>query len=181
MDDGPPVSGAVEVASEAEVDAAVDRMARSLQDTIASADCVLIGIMLGGLVPLARLAQRLNGDFLLDYCQVSRYRGGTRGGEIEWLRAPRENVSGRTVVLVDDIYDEGVTLDFVTEACFQQGAAQVVRAVLVRKKHDRVVGTRPPDVVGLEVDDRYVFGCGMDYRHRWRHLRSIYALEPGST
>lgn len=180
MDDGPPVPGAVEVASEAQVDSAIERMATALQDTIASADCVLVGIMLGGLMPLARLAQRLDGDFLLDYCQVSRYRGGTRGGDIEWMRAPRENLSGRTIVLVDDIYDEGVTLDFVTEACFQHGAAQVLRAVLVRKIHDRAVGTRPPDVIGLDVDDRYVFGCGMDYRHRWRHLRSIYALEPDS-
>ena len=180
MGDDPPVPGAVEVASEVQVDRAIKRMAAAVQGTIASADCVLLGIMLGGLVPLARVVQHLDGDFLLDYCQVSRYRGGTRGGDIEWLRAPRENLSGRTVVLVDDIYDEGVTLDFVTEACFGCGAAQVARAVLVRKVHDRVVGTRPPDIVGLEVDDRYVFGCGMDYRHRWRHLRSLWALEPDS-
>ena len=176
MDEIPPVAGAQRLASQVQVDAAYARMSGEIQLVVSSEDCVLVGIMLGGLLPLARIAEQLDGDFLLDYCQVSRYRGGTRGGELEWLRAPRENLAGRTVVLIDDIYDEGVTLDFVSRACAEAGAGRVLSAVLVRKRHDRATGTGPPDVVGLEVDDRYVFGCGMDYRHRWRHLRAIYAL-----
>jgi len=164
------------VATAAEVDAAYARLAAALQPTIASSDCVLIGIMLGGLLPVARLASMLSGDFALDYCQVSRYRGATRGGDLEWLQPPRLPLAGRTVLLVDDIFDEGVTLDYVGRACRELGAAQVETTVLVRKRHERVCVDSRPDHVGLEVDDRYVFGCGMDYRHRWRHLPEIYAL-----
>jgi hypoxanthine phosphoribosyltransferase len=164
------------VATEAEVRAAYERIAAALQPEIFAHDCVMLGIMLGGLIPMARLSARLSGDYEMDYCQVSRYRGATRGGDLEWLQAPRTALDGKTVLLVDDIYDEGITLEYVVNACRELGVARIISIVLVRKRHTRVVGTTLPDHVGLEVDDRYVFGCGMDYRHRWRHLPAIYAL-----
>jgi len=167
---------AVVVASEAEVQQAFARLAAGLQPSIDADDCVLLGVMMGGLIPMARLAAMLRGDFAMDYCQISRYRGATHGGELEWLRAPRMGLGGPTVLLVDDTFDEGITLDYAVGACRALGAARVISAVLVRKRHDRAAVETSPDLVGLEVDDRYVFGCGMDYRHRWRHLPEIYAL-----
>jgi hypoxanthine phosphoribosyltransferase len=165
------------VAAKIEVEEAYRRLADGLQPYISDTDCVLLAILLGGLIPAARLASLLTGDFVLDSCQASRYRGTTEGGELEWLQPPRADLKGRTVLLVDDIFDEGATLDFVASACRALGAEQVFSAVLVRKRHGRAVTGVGPDFVGLEVDDRYVFGCGMDYRHRWRHLPAIYALE----
>jgi len=167
---------AVVVATAVDVQCAYDRLAVELQAVIETGDCILLGIMLGGLLPTARLATMLYGDFQLDYCQLSRYRGGERGGEAEWLRAPGLDLRGRTVLLVDDIFDEGVTLEHVTRACREMGAGNIIGTVLVRKRHERVATALRPDHVGLEVDDRYVFGCGMDYRGRWRHLPEIWAL-----
>jgi len=167
---------AVVVATQAEVRQAYDRIAAELQPIVFSADCVLLGIMMGGMVPTVRIAGLLTGDFAMDYCQVSRYRGGLRGGEPEWGQTPRSDLTGRTVLLVDDIFDEGITLECVVGACRDLGAARVISSVLVRKLHDRAAGRSLPDLVGLTVDDRYVFGCGMDYQHRWRHLPAIYAL-----
>ena len=167
---------AVVVATEEDVQRAYERLAAALQALIDVNDCVLLGVMLGGMIPTARLAVLLSGDYLLDYCQVSRYRGAERGGELEWLQAPRANLRDRTVLLVDDIFDEGLTLDYVTHACHELGARAIVSTVLVRKRHNRVATGLRPDHVGLEVDDRYVFGCGMDYRERWRHLPEIWAL-----
>jgi len=167
---------AVLVASETDVRRAYERLAAELQLSIDANDCVLLGVMMGGLIPMARLAALLGGDYALDYCQVSRYRGATRGGELEWLQPPHMPLDGRTVLLVDDIFDEGITLDYVVGACRERGAERVISTVLVRKRHDRVAVATVPDLVGLEVEDRYVFGCGMDYRHRWRHLPEIYAL-----
>lgn len=164
------------VATAAEVQCAYDNLAKALQVSIDADDCVLLGIMLGGMIPTARLAAMLRGDYLLDYCQVSRYRGGEQGGALEWLQPPRAELRDRTVLLVDDIYDEGVTLEFVTQKCSELGARQIISSVLVRKRHTRGVSGLQPDHVGLEVADRYVFGCGMDYRHRWRHLPEIWAL-----
>jgi len=167
---------AVIVADEAQVRQAYERISAELQPIVFSADCVLLGIMMGGLIPTARIASLLSGDFAMDYCQVSRYRGGLRGGALEWLQPPRIELAGRTVLLVDDIFDEGITLEYVVDACRHLGAARVVSTVLVRKRHQRMAGRSLPDLVGLTVDDRYVFGCGMDYQHRWRHLPAIYAL-----
>lgn len=182
VDSGRPATfpNAEVVATEADVQRAYERLAVELQPAIFANDCVLLGVMLGGLIPMARLSTMLNGDFSMDYCQVSRYRGATRGGELEWLQPPRISLAGRAVLLVDDIFDEGITLDFVVDACRGLGAASVTSVVLVRKRHDRVAVAMRPDLVGLEVEDRYVFGCGMDYRHRWRHLTAIYALRDGA-
>lgn len=168
------------VATEADVQHAYEQLAAELQPAIFAEECVLLGVLMGGMLPMARLSGMLSGDFEMDYCQVSRYRGGTRGGELEWVHAPRTDLKGKTVLLIDDIFDEGVTMDYVVRACRDLGAARVVTVALVRKRHDRVVVDTRPDLVGLEVEDRFVFGCGMDYRHRWRHLPAIYALRDGS-
>lgn len=168
---------AVVVATESEVQSAYDRLASALQPIVFADDCVLLGVLMGGLIPMARLSSMLTGDYSMDYCQVTRYRGATRGGDLEWLQAPRTDLRGKTVLLVDDIFDEGVTLEYVARKCGELGARRVITTVLVRKRHDRIRTELRPDLVGLEVDDRYVFGCGMDYRHRWRHLPAIYALK----
>ena len=167
---------AVVVATEAQVRCAYDRLAAALQPVIDDDPCVLLGIMLGGMLPTARLATMLHGDYVLDYCHVSRYRGGEQGGAIKWLQPPRADLKDRTVVLVDDIFDEGVTLEYATRRCLALGAGRVVSTVLVRKRHQRILTRLRPDYCGLEVDDRYVFGCGMDYRDHWRHLKDIWAL-----
>lgn len=168
------------VASKADVAAAYAKIAAGLQPYVDDEDCVLLGVLLGGMIPVTRLAAQLHGDFALDTCQVSRYRGREQGGELQWLQPPRESLKDRTVLIVDDIFDEGLTLDFVVRACKALGCKQVITAVLVEKRHDRVAVDLRPDFVGLAVEDRYVFGCGMDYRHRWRHLSEIFALKEDS-
>ncbi len=167
---------AVVVATADEVGQACARIAAALQPVVDGEDCVLLGILLGGLVPMARVAGMLHGDFIMDYCQVSRYRGGERGGELRWLQPPGADLAARSVLLIDDIFDEGVTLEYVRRECLALGARRVISSVLVRKRHARTATSVRPDHVGLEVDDRYVFGCGMDFRDRWRHLPDIYAL-----
>jgi hypoxanthine phosphoribosyltransferase len=104
---------------------------------------------------------------------LSRWR---QGGELHWILEPKVSLEGKTVLLVDDIYDEGITLANVISALLDRGASHVVSAVLIKKRHDRANVHFSPDIVGLEVDDHYVFGCGMDYQHHWRHLPAIYAL-----
>jgi len=169
-------AGAEELFSAAAVDNAIDAMARAVQAEIDTQDCVLLAVMLGGMIPAARIASRLSGDFLLDYCHVTRYQGQQHGGEPQWLHRPRADLAGRTVLVVDDIYDEGLTLQFVEQACLEKGAARVVTVALTSKRHPRATIGRRPDILGLEVPDRYIFGCGMDLEHGWRHLPAIYAL-----
>ncbi|MCC5795557.1 MAG: hypoxanthine-guanine phosphoribosyltransferase [Chromatiales bacterium] len=160
----------------ASVEVALDRLAGAIQPLVHGGQLTLLGVLMGGLLPLAWLAARLDGGFLLDSCRASRYGDGTRGGVTGLLMPPASPVAGRTVLLVDDIFDEGLTLDFVRRHCLEAGAAHVLSAVLVRKRHDRCQVDWQPDFTGLEVPDGFVFGAGMDWRGQWRHLPDIHLL-----
>jgi hypoxanthine phosphoribosyltransferase len=172
----PPVSGAQRVATAAAVRDAWSRLAAAIQPHVEARPCLLLGVLLGGMVPLVKISELLRGDFLLDYCHVTRYGGGTSGGDVRWISRPRADLRGLTVVLVDDIFDEGHTLSALRAECLDSGAERVLVAVLARKRHGRALPDITPDFVGLDVADEYVFGCGMDYQGRWRHLDEIYAL-----
>lgn len=171
-----PVPGARLVAGRAEVLAAYHRLATCLAPRLSGSDSLLLGILLGGMVPLVQLAARLAADVQVEVCRVGRYGHRTRGGTPQWHAPPPAEVAGRSVVLVDDIFDAGITLEFVADYCHRQGAREVQTLVLVRKRHARPVGGLVPDHVGLEVGDEYVFGCGMDYQGHWRHLDQIWGI-----
>jgi hypoxanthine phosphoribosyltransferase len=163
--------------TEAQVSAGLDRLAADLQPLVDSDDCVLLGVLAGGLYPLIRLGDRLQGDFISEFCHASRYQGGKHGGELEWFREPAPVIRDKTVIIIDDIWDEGITLAAVARRCREGKARDVRTAVLVIKDRPRAAGIAPPDFdAGLVVPDVYVFGCGMDLEGRWRHLPAIYAL-----
>ena len=90
---------------------------------------------------------------------------------------PRLNLQGQDILIVDDIYDVGLTLELIERFCLSRGACSVNSAVLVRKLHDREIAGELPRFIGLDVPDKYVFGCGMDAYEHWRHLDEIRALE----
>jgi hypoxanthine phosphoribosyltransferase len=176
----PAVANADEILSASEIAAGFDLLAAKLQPLVERADCVLLGVLNGGMFPLLRLAERLNGDFLIDYCHATRYAGGTEGQSLTWLERPHVDFSNRTVIVIDDIFDEGTTLQAVMEHCRGTGSARAYSAVMVVKDRQRSAAMPLPDfTTGLCVPDRYVFGCGMDLYGRWRHLGAIYALRGG--
>jgi len=158
---------------------AIERMAEEIRSEYADGEVPLyITVMNGGMPFASQLAFALGErglDLEFDYLHATRYRSGTRGGEIDWIARPRPAVAGQVVLVVDDIFDEGDTLHAILGEIRQQGATAVYSAVLVDKRHDRKVSGLTVDFVGLEVPDRYVFGCGMDYKEYWRNLPAIYA------
>lgn len=168
-----------EVCTREQIGAALDRMAAEVSRDLDGRDPLVLVVMIGGMMPAAWLLQRLALPHQVDYVHATRYRGGTRGAaRIEWRARPRAQIAGRHVLVVDDILDEGHTLAAILEDCRARGAASVRSAVLVKKRHDRCVPGLVPDYVGVEVEDRYVFGCGMDYHEHHRQLPAVYALAP---
>ena len=155
---------------------ALDRMAAEITECMAKANPIVLAVMTGGLIPAVWLQGRFGFLHQLDYVHVSRYVGKTTGGEVVWLGGPRLDLQGRSVLVVDDILDEGLTLEAIIERCRKKGASEVKSAVLVRKRHKRCVEGLVADFVGLEVEDKYVFGCGMDYHEHFRHLNEVYAV-----
>ena len=160
----------------AAVQAILDRMAGDITAALADSLPIILCVMNGGIIMTGHLLTRLAFPLEIDYLQATRYQGATRGAEVAWLCKPRLSLVGRTVLVVDDILDEGITLADVLEFCRQAGATSVQSAVLVKKRHDRLIDGITADFVGLEVEDRYVFGFGMDYKGYLRNLDGIYAL-----
>ena len=165
------------LATRDEVDDAIARMAAQINTHYGDRPIVLLVVMTGALMPAAWLAARLDMPLRMDFIHVTRYDGATEGGEIEFRVPPRLELAGQDVLIVEDIYDVGLTLQHIVRYCEEEGARSVRSAVLVRKVHDRETTGEIPEFIGLEVEDRYIFGCGMDVHEHWRHLDEIRALE----
>ena len=162
-----------------EVAAALDRMAINIHDELKDKNPVILCVMIGGLVPLGNLLLRLDFPLEVDYVHATRYRGELTGGEIHWKVKPSANLKGRTVLVVDDILDGGITLAAIIDEVKAMGAEEVFSAVLVDKFRKRVPnGLQKADFVGLEVEDHYIFGYGMDYNEYLRNAPGIFVVDP---
>ena len=159
------------------LNAAIGSMAKDIDAMLAGDVPIYLSVMQGGLIFAGALALAICGDLEFDYVHATRYRGGTQGQDLHWVKAPGVKMAGRTVLLVDDILDEGYTLRAIRDYCIAQGAARVLIAVLCEKRHGRTAPGVKADFVGVEVPDRYVFGYGMDYYEQGRNLPGIYALK----
>lgn len=161
---------------------AIANMGAAIERALDGERAVFLALMNGAMVFAGELALAIGTDLELDYVHATRYQGNTVGGELSWLREPRADLRERTVLLVDDILDEGRTLKAVRDACLDRGAARVLIAALCVKQHERRVAGIDADFVGVDVPDAYVYGYGMDYHEHGRNLPAIYALrETGKT
>ena len=152
-------------------------MGRRIDAALDGERAVFLTVMNGALMFAGHLALAIRTDLEFDYVHATRYRGATSGSELHWLREPAADLRGRTVLLVDDILDEGHTLKAVRDDCLRRGARRVFIVSLCTKDHDRLVEGVAADFNGVELPDRYVFGFGMDYYEQGRNLPGIYALK----
>lgn len=154
---------------------AITRLSQEVTQVLAGKTPIVICVMSGGLVFAGQLLTHLNFALEVDYLHASRYQNKTIGQTLTWHALPKLDLTNRTVLLVDDILDEGITLLEIQKKCLDLGAKEVFSAVLVEKKLEHAKPITA-DFVGLEVPNRYVFGCGMDAYGWWRNLPAIYAL-----
>ena len=160
---------------------ALDQMASAITESLGESLPVVLCVLNGGIIPAGYLLTRLEFPLEIGYLHATRYRGETSGAEVQWLCESLIELQDRTVLVIDDILDEGQTLADIVDHCEQAGATQVYSAVLVQKHHDRLTTGIEADFVGLQVDDRYVFGFGMDYKGYLRNMNGVFALgEQGS-
>lgn len=162
--------------NEQEIEAALDSIAGQINSQLADANPLVLCVMNGGVVIAGKLLTRLTLPLNVDAINASRYRNQTSGGAIEWVLKPRLPLQGRTVLIIDDVLDEGITLAAIHQFCLDEGAVAVYSVVLV----DKDLGRDKPisaDFVGLHVGDRYIFGYGMDYKGYLRNAPGIYACQ----
>ena len=161
--------------SKENVQQAIANIALQLNCDYANTCPIVLCVMGGATVFTGLLLPQLTFLLEFDYVQATRYHGAIEGKNVEWIVKPKKLVNNRSVLILDDILDEGITLKAIVDACEQLGAKDVKIAVLAHKKLNK---SKPIEAnyVGLEVPNRYVFGCGMDIDGWWRNLPDIYAL-----
>lgn len=159
------------------VAAAVSKVAMAINTALAGDDArtLALVVMRGGLIFAGHLLTQLRIPLDIDYVDATRYGAATRGGELTWRAGIAQPVSGRKVLLIDDVLDEGLTLAAIRKKLLEAGAAEVLIAVFANKDLHR---SKPvaADFFGVTLPDRYVFGFGMDVRGQWRNLPAVYAL-----
>ena len=175
-------AAAAKILSEADVlvtryecDAATSRLAHEITAAIGTAYPLVLAVMGGATVFAGQLLPQLAFPLEFDYIHVSRYGDKTRGGKLNWKVEPSRQVEGRTVLVLDDILDEGETMAEIRRRVLAMGAARFCCAVFCEK---RIAKPKPiaADFVGVSVPDRYVFGYGMDVSGLWRNLPAVHAM-----
>ncbi|BBA37214.1 phosphoribosyltransferase [Methylocaldum marinum] len=161
---------------ESEIEATLDRMAAEITMLVGDKTPLLISVLNGGIIPTAMLALRLRFPLEMDSIKAGRYQGETSGSEIRWLLKPTIPLRGRTVLIIDDVLDEGITLAEIRKYCLEEGAEAVYTAVVVDKKLNKEKPCRA-DFIGVEAENRYLFGFGMDYKSFLRNWPGIFACK----
>jgi hypoxanthine phosphoribosyltransferase len=162
--------------NEQQIAVAITQIAGQINILLADSNPLVLCVMNGGLVFTGQLLPQLTIPLNLDSINASRYHNQISGGVINWVNTPLTSVKGRTVLIVDDILDEGITLAAIYEYCLAHGATSIYSAVLVNK----LLGHSKPiyaDFIGLNLENRYLFGYGMDYKGYLRNAPGIYACK----
>jgi hypoxanthine phosphoribosyltransferase len=173
------LANAEEIVDGDTVQKAVKRVAATLNERFGDPDDaafpLVLGVMGGAVVFTGQLLPQLTFPLEFDYIHVSRYGDEDQGGRVIWKVIPRPNVAGRTIIVLDDILDEGETLAQVKQRLLDMGAAQVIITVFADKALKRSKPVKA-DIVGLAIPDKFVVGFGMDVYGYWRNLPGLWAI-----
>jgi len=161
-----------------ELNEALDKVVSEITHKLKDTNPLILCVMSGAIIPAGHMLTRMHFPLEVGYLHVTRYRGTNRGGDLHWLVEPRQELKDRTILVIDDIMDGGLTLSAIIDYCKQAGCTNVYTAVMVSKKRKREAGVNfEPDFVGVETEDRYLFGFGLDYHEYLRNVPGIYAVK----
>ena len=179
------LSGLLEIQKEAkclinwtQLQKALDNMAIQMNDQLSTDLPIIVGVMLGGLIPMGHLLTRLTFAHEIDYVKVSRYADERVGGDLTWQHYPSADISGRNIVIFDDMLDKGITMAKIKQEFLRLGAKKVLTAVMINKLVKRSSqGLEQADYVGLDMQDKFVYGFGLDYKGFLRSVPGIFSLD----
>ncbi|MFT4607106.1 MAG: hypoxanthine phosphoribosyltransferase [Urechidicola sp.] len=159
------------------VEVAIADLASTVENQCKDDFPLVLCVMNGGLYLTGQLLRHWDFPLTVDYVHATRYRLATLGKDVLWKAYPQNEIKDRNIIIVDDIFDQGYTLEEIKSYCSKQGANSITSVFLIRKTHERKKADIEPGYVGLECGDRYVYGAGMDLNSHFRNLSSIYFVE----
>jgi hypoxanthine phosphoribosyltransferase len=164
--------------TEAQIQERLDEMAHEIAADYEGRDLLLVGILRGAVMVMADLARSLPRHVEMDWMAISSYGSGTKSsGVVRLLKDLDTDISGRHVLIVDELVDTGLTLSWLVNSLGSRNAASVEIATLLRKPEALTMPVEPK-YVGWDIPNEFVVGYGLDYRERYRNLRDIGTLAP---
>lgn len=164
--------------TEEQIHAKLDELARQVESDYEGKELLLVGVLKGAVMVMADFARRLQRDVTMDWMAVSSYGAGTKSSGVVQIRKDLDtDLTGKHVLIVEDIIDSGLTLSWLLENFASRGAASIEILALLRK----------PEAAKVEIDSRYVgfdiptdfvVGYGLDYDEKYRNLRDVAVLAP---
>ena len=162
--------------SEIEIKKVIKNIADQVNQTIKTDELYVLCVMNGALIFAGQLLPRLEKNIQYSYIHATRYAASLTGGPIHWLVKPPIDIEGKTVLILDDILDEGITLREIAATCLAMKAKAIFTAVLFDKEIAKEKSYLP-NFIGLKVPNRFVFGYGLDCKGLGRNLPHLYALD----
>jgi len=162
--------------TEEEITARTRELAEQIQQDYNGEEIVIICILKGAAFFATELAKRINSDTIIDFMKVSSYEGTESTGKIDFTLDISEDITGKNVLIVEDIVDTGRTLAYVKKYLESKNPKSVKICTMLNKKERRVVELNP-EYVCFDIPDKFVIGYGLDYDEKYRNLPYIGYLE----
>jgi len=164
--------------TEQEIRDKLAELARQIEIDYAGKDVLLVGVLKGAVMVMADLARELRIPLSMDWMAVSSYGAGTKSSGVVQIRKDLDaDLTGRHVLIVEDIIDSGLTLSWLLENFASRGAASIEVCALLRKPEAAKVHVECK-YVGFDIPNDFVVGYGLDYDEKYRNLRDVGVLAP---
>lgn len=156
--------------NEEQIAARVAQLGRQISEDYAGEEVIVVCVLNGAMPFTADLLRKLEGQVRLDTIAASSYGNGTiSSGTVKITKELKTDIVGRNVLLVDDVFDTGLTMSLLVETLQARGAKSIKSCVFLDKTARHSVVYRP-DYVGYEIPDAFVIGYGLDYNEQYRQL-----------
>ncbi len=158
----------------------IREMARKIRSDFPDEPLHLVGVLKGAVFFLSDLARQIPGEVSFDFIAVSSYGKETQSsGQVKLTRDLDANIEGKTVIVVEDILDTGLTLEYLLRV-FEQRKPKQLRVAVLLDKHERRIAAVRADYVGFAIPNEFVVGYGLDYGERYRNLPHVGVLSLGA-
>lgn len=162
--------------TEQEIASRTRELAKQIQRDYNNEEIVIVCILKGATFFAVELAKRIESDTIIDFMKVSSYEGTESTGKIDFTLDISEDISGKNVLIVEDIVDTGRTLAYVKEYLETKNPKNVKICTMLNKKERRVIDLNP-EYVAFDIPDKFVIGYGLDYDEKYRNLPYVGYLE----
>ena len=171
------ISNSSLIYSNEEINSAIEDLANNCNSKFINQKITVLPVMKGALIFAGQLVSKLNFCCELDYIHASRYSNNEAQSKLDWKYQPNiDLIKDKVILVLDDILDEGITLNNIKKKLLEMGAKEVLIGVLFDKKINKQKPIKV-DFIGLEVPNSYVYGFGLDFKGIGRNIPHLYAYK----